>query len=104
MKRRNLGIGTAATILATIGLGVVTASAHEEYFCNWEGCFNIAYSYTYYADAEKTEVLGSASDTCVQSGETVYAAHPYIPTAYYDETPMYVCAQLGPYLPSDWPY
>lgn len=38
------------------------------------------------------------------SGSTVYVSSPYIPTAYYDRTPMYVCSEMGPYLPPDWPY
>jgi hypothetical protein len=104
MKLRKLGLASAVAGLATIAIGPATAAAHTEYYCDWSGCYAIAYSYIWYSDAEKTQPLGHGWDTCVQSGSTVYAAHPYIPTPYYDETPMYVCAEMGPYLPPDWPY
>lgn len=98
MHLRRLTLAATTAILFTTAVGPVQALALQ----SWDPSM-VAYSYIYYADAEKTEVLGHAWDTCRQSGNHVYVSRPYIPTAYYDQTPMYVCAEMGPYLPPDWP-
>lgn len=62
-----------------------------------------AYTYYYYADAAKTQFLGSVSDQgCGQSGDFVYVVRAQVPTPYYDLEPMYVCTGGGPYLPPEW--
>jgi len=95
---RRLAVAAATAALFTTAVGPVQALVQS-----WDPNL-VAYSYVYYADAEKTEVLGYAWDTCGQSGSHIYVTRPYIPTAYYDQTPTFVCAELGPYLPPDWPY
>lgn len=100
MKRvQNLAIAIAAIATTTVAFGPAEALVQS----SWDPSL-VAYSYVYYADAAKTQQLGTAWDTCRQSGSTVYVIKPYIPTAYYDETPMFVCSGMGPYLPPDWPY
>lgn len=62
-----------------------------------------AYTYFYYADAAKTQLLGSVSDQgCGQSGDFVYVNRVQIPSPYYDAQPMYICTANGPYLPPEW--
>ncbi|PIB91141.1 hypothetical protein [Caulobacter sp. FWC2] len=62
-----------------------------------------AYTYTYYADAEKTVYLGEVSDRgCGQSGSYIYVLRAQVPSPYYDATPIYVCTGGGPYLPPEW--
>lgn len=98
LRRLTLAVATAA--LFTTAVGPVQALALQSWDPNL-----VAYTYVYYADAEKTEVLGYAFDTCVGVGSSgVVVSRPYIPTAYYDQTPMFVCSSMGPYLPPDWPY
>jgi hypothetical protein len=61
-----------------------------------------AYTYTYYADAAKTQVLGQVSDQgCGQVGGFVYVIRANIPSPYYDAEPIYVCTGGGPILPGD---
>ncbi|KQY84811.1 hypothetical protein [Brevundimonas sp. Root1423] len=109
MKLRNLGLGVLTAVAATVGLGVATATAHVEYTWVWnqQQYLGIAYSYTYYADAGKTEVLGTAYDTCTISYDEWYAghaSHPYIPTPYYDEVTIHHCGGMGPELLPDFTY
>ena len=91
---QRLGLAVGAAVLFSVAVGPAAALVQTPDLT--------AYSYVYYADAAKTEVLGYARDRCVTSGNTVYVAHPYIPTPYYDQTAMYVCSGMGPYLPPDW--
>ncbi|MBX9459841.1 MAG: hypothetical protein KL785_00380 [Brevundimonas sp.] len=80
---------------------MITATAHEEYTWYENQYYGIAYGYTYYADAAKTEVLGTAQDSCTASYDQMYAGHalhPYIPTPYYDEEVIYHCGGMGPVL------
>lgn len=90
---RRLGVAVAAAAVFTVAVGPAAALVQVG------NPDLIAYSYVYYADAEKTQVLGYAFDRCVTSGNTVYVAHPYIPTPYYDQSPMFYCSEMGPYLP-----
>lgn len=90
---RRLGVAVAAAAMFTVAVGPAAALVQD-----WNPDL-IAYSYVYYADAEKTQVLGYATDHCEMSGDMVVVIRPYIPTAYYDQTPMYVCSGMGPYLP-----
>lgn len=99
IRVRNLALAIAATAAATVTFGPAEALVQS----SWDPSL-VAYSYVYYADEAKTEVLGYAWDTCGGSGNNVYVLKPYIPTPYYDETPSYVCSGMGPYLPPDWPY
>ena len=100
MKRvQTLAIALAAVATTTVAFGPAEALVQE----SWNPS-HVAYSYVYYSDAAKTQQLGTAWDTCRQSGQTIYVIKPFIPTAYYDETPMFVCSGMGPYLPPDWPY
>lgn len=92
---RCFGVAAATAVLASVAVGPAVALVQNPDPLT-------AYTYVYYADAAKTEVLGYASDRCVTSGNTVYVVHPYIPTPYYDQTAMYVCSGMGPYLPPDW--
>lgn len=99
MKLKTLGLGAAMVVLATVGLGAATATASGEYDWYDGKYYPRAYSYIYYSDAEKTQVLGTAYDTCIVSYDPTYAAHvsnPYIPTAYYDESFMHHCGGMGP--------
>jgi hypothetical protein len=93
---RRFGLAAAAAVVFGVAVGPAEALVQS-----WDPNL-VAYSYVYYADAEKTQMLGYAFDRCVMSGNTVYVAHPYIPTPYYDQTPEYVCSEMGPYLPPDW--
>lgn len=62
-----------------------------------------AYHYVYYADEAKTQYLGEVSDRgCGGWGSNVYVLRAYIPSPYYDATPIYVCSAGGPTLPGDW--
>ncbi len=62
-----------------------------------------AYTYYYYADAAKTEFLGTVSDQgCEQSGNVVNVIRAQVPTPYYDLEPMYICTTNGPYRPPEW--
>lgn len=90
---RRLGVAVAAAAVFTVAVGPAAALVQVGY------PDLTAYSYVYYADAEKTQVLGYAFDHCEMSGNTVVVIHPYIPTAYYDQSPMYVCSDMGPILP-----
>lgn len=100
MKRiQQFGLAVAAAAVVGAGFGPAEALIRQ----SWDPSL-IAYSYVYYADAAKTQELGRAWDQCGQSGSNIYVIKPFIPTPYYDETPMYVCAEMGPYLPPDWPY
>lgn len=108
MKLKTLGLGALAAVLATVGMGVASATAHVEYtWVQWDQkYYGIAYEYTYYADAGKTEVLGMAYDTCTAGygNYAGHAVHPYIPTAYYDEVSIHHCGELGPELLPDFSY
>jgi microcystin degradation protein MlrC len=62
-----------------------------------------AYSYVYYADAAKTQVLGEVSDRgCGGRGDNVHVLRAFIPTPYYDATPIYICTSNGPMDPGGW--
>jgi hypothetical protein len=62
-----------------------------------------AYHYVYYADEAKTQYLGEVSDRgCGGWGNNVYVLRAYLPTPYYDTTPIYVCSGGGPTLPENW--
>ncbi len=107
MKLRNLGLGALTAVVATVGLGVATATAHVEYTWYQGQNYGIAYQYTYYADAEKTEYLGTEYDSCTGSYDEDYAGHalhPYIPTAYFDEVTVYHCGGMGPELLPNFSY
>lgn len=77
------------------GPGVYCFGGHDQ-------CFPIAYSYEVYSDAEHTNLIGSGSDSCVQSGQMIFVTSPWLPAGYEVKTPMYVCSGMGPYLPGDW--
>lgn len=94
-KQAVLAAAAAAAVSAAIG--PAQALAVQAYDPDL-----IAYSYVYYADEARTEVLGYASDRCGQSGSYVYVIRPYIPTPYYDQTQIFVCSGGGPYLPPDF--
>lgn len=96
---KQLAVAGLAASLATVAVGPAEALVRQ----SWDPGL-VAYSYVYYADAAKTQELGTAADSCGQSGSWVYVTSPYIPTPYFDQTPMYVCSEMGPYLPPDWPY
>lgn len=95
MKRFAVAIAAGLATTVAVGPAVAVVQSYDPSL--------IAYSYVYYADAEKTEVLGYAWDNCVSGiGGHVWVQKPYIPTPYYDETPAYVCSGMGPWLPPDW--
>jgi hypothetical protein len=96
---RKLALAIMSVTATTVTFGPVEARVRD----SWDPAL-VAYSYVYYADAAKTQELGTAWDTCSQTFSNIYVLKPYLPTPYYDETPMYVCAEMGPYLPPDWPY
>ena len=77
------------------GPGIYCFSGHSD-------CFPIAYSYEVYSDAEHTNLIGSGSDSCVQSGQMIFVTSPWLPAGYEVKTPMYVCSGFGPYLPPEW--
>jgi len=77
------------------GPGIYCFSGHSD-------CFPIAYSYEVYSDAEHTNLIGSGSDSCVQSGSMIFVTSPWLPAGYEVKTPMYVCSGFGPYLPPEW--
>ena len=109
MKLKTLGLGALTAVMATVGMGVATATAHVEYtWVQWDQkYYGIAYEYTYYADAGKTEFLGTAYDSCTDGDGQIYAGHavhPNIPTQYYDEASIYHCGGMGPELLPDFTY
>ncbi len=69
--------------------------------------YGIAYEYTYYADAGKSQVLGTVYDSCTEGDNQFYAGHavhPNIPTPYYDEASIHHCGGMGPELLPDFVY
>ncbi|KRA71858.1 hypothetical protein ASD89_13005 [Caulobacter sp. Root656] len=83
--------GAAAAFVALGALGAPVAMAEDPL---------TAYTYTYYADAAKTQVLGQVSDQgCGRVGDFVYVVRANIPSPYYDAEPIYVCTGGGPTLP-----
>jgi len=86
------------TILAMTGLAaaaVATTAIAQTYLDP-----SVAYHYTLYADAAKTQYIGDAYDQgCVVSGHTVYARRVQLHTPYFDAEPMYLCTGGGPTLP-----
>lgn len=97
MKAKPLCLALAGAVLTTVAIGPAEALVRQSY-----DPLAVAYSYNYYADAEMTEYLGTVGDRCGGSQYNHWVLHPYIPTAYYDQTPMFVCTGGGPYLPPDW--
>ncbi len=76
----------AAAAVAVLGAPVAMAQADLT-----------AYSYVYYADAAKTQVLGEVYDRgCGGRGNNVYVLRANIPSPYYDATPIYICTAGGP--------
>lgn len=65
-------------------------------------CYPIAYQRDVYSDAELTNLIGSGSDSCVQSGSMIYTSTPQLPSGYEVATQIYVCTEMGPYLPPEW--
>lgn len=94
-----LTLYVVAGLLMIVSVDSTEASTKQ----SWDPSL-VAYSYDYYADPEKTEYLGTVQDACISVGENVIVSNPNIPTPYYNQTPMYVCSGMGPYLPGDWPY
>lgn len=57
------------------------------------------YQYDYYADAAKTQYLGTVYDQgCGQVLDHVYVVRVWVPSAYFDQTPIFTCegGQIGP--------
>lgn len=94
---RRLGLAVAAAALFTAAVGPAEAVVRQ----SWDP-EAVAYHYTYYNDEAKTQYGGEAYDTCGGSAGNHWVLHPYIPTPYYDQEPMYVCTSIGPYMPPDW--
>ena len=90
--RKLFGTALVGVVLA------VTAAPATAFQSGW-GEENIAYTYTLYADAEKTIWIGFASDTCGWGGSVI---SPNISTPYFDREPAFVCTDMGPYLPPHW--
>lgn len=67
-----------------------------------DACYPIAYQRDVYSDPALTNLIGSGSDGCTQSGSMVWITTPQLPTGYEVKTPMWVCTPTGPYEPSDW--
>jgi len=81
----------AGVATAFVALGAPVAMAEDPL---------TAYTYTYYADAAKTQVLGQVSDQgCGQVGDFVYVVRANVPSPYYDAEPIFVCTGGGPTLP-----
>ena len=97
MKAKHLCLALAGAVLTTVAVGPAEAVMRQSY-----DPLAVAYVYHYYADAEMTEYLGTTSDHCGGSQHNHWVLHPYIPTPYYEQIPMYVCTGMGPYLPPDW--
>ena len=113
---KNILAATAAGLVMAASLGAAApaptaaaaASVQQYYpgpgvYCFGPNqCFPIAYSYEVYSDAEHTNLIGSGSDSCVQSGQMIFVTSPWLPAGYEVKTPMYVCSGFGPYLPPEW--
>lgn len=57
------------------------------------------YQYDYYADAAKTQYLGTVYDQgCGQVMDYVYVVRVNVPSAYFDQTAIFTCqgGQIGP--------
>ncbi len=90
------------TSFVLAGVVMVTSTAAMAMTQDYSGYDpeQIAYRYDYYADAEKTQYQGTVYDQgCIQSGPYIYVNRAWVPSAYYDATPIYVCQGGGPYLP-----
>ena len=109
MDTRLFGAILASPLLmVTLGASAPAPAAQQYYpgpgvYClGPNSCYPIAYSHEVYSDAEHTNLIGSGSDSCVQSGSQIYVTSPWLPSGYQVSTQMYVCADGGPYLPGDW--
>ena len=88
-------LATGATMLLAAGATAVWAQSYDPEL--------IAYQYVYYADAAKTQYEGTIMDQgCGGSGSFVYVIRANVPSPYYDAYPIYVCTEMGPYLPPEW--
>jgi len=97
-----VGLMGMAGLIAVASVVVGPAEAFVRQ--SWDPAM-VAYGYTYYADAAKTEQLGYVEDWCrVSISGQPSVMHPNIPTPYYDATPIFVCSSMGEYIPGDWPY
>ena len=86
MKIRVKAMLVGAALVAAAG--VTTASAQVDL---------TGYHYVYYADAAKTEYQGEVSDRgCGGWGANRYVLRAYVPSAYYDTTPIFTCGGTGP--------
>ncbi|WP_292037453.1 MULTISPECIES: hypothetical protein [unclassified Brevundimonas] len=109
MVKKIMGVTSAAFTLAasmSIAAPIPAAAAMQEdpegYYCfggGYDSCKPIAYSYEVYADETMTTLIGSGSDTC-NGGP--FVTSPSLPTGYTVKTRMFVCSDMGPYLPWDW--
>ena len=85
---RMLAVASAATLAAAAGVSMAQSSQDLT-----------GYHYVYYADAAKTQYQGEVSDYgCGESGGYVYVVRAYVPSAYYDATPIFTCegGEIGP--------
>lgn len=75
-------------------------SSSEDFYCfNFDNCWPVAFSHEVYSDSTMTTLIGSGEDTC-NGGPHVTS--PMLPSGYAVRTRMYVCSEMGPYLPPEW--
>lgn len=106
MKLRNWGLGALTAIAATVGMTAAAAALTDYTYYNGK-YYGLAYSYDYFADAAKTEYLGTTWDTCRGSWDPDYAGHAnraYIPTPYYTAITAHHCGGEGPFDMPDFAY
>ncbi len=90
---------TSVLLAGAVLVGSTAAKAATQDYSGYDP-EQIAYRYDYSADAEKTQYQGTVYDQgCVQSGNYVFVQRAWVPSAYYDATPIYVCTGGGPTLP-----
>ncbi len=101
MTKSNLKSKIILGGIATVMLCAMTTSGRVDNFYSEidRQSYPIAYRYELHNPPEGGQ--GILQDQC-NGGP--FVTQPQLPTGGYDEYPIYACADIGPYLPPDWPY
>lgn len=92
LRRTSLAAAALLTLAsATISPTAAVAQSYSE--------DDIVYTYYYYSDPEKTDLIEVISQVCGDYGP--YFNRPFYSSPYYDREPLYVCTPGGPYDPGD---
>lgn len=87
-KIRSVAVVSAVAFAAFGAMGMKA----QEWPPEWTG-----YHYVWYEDAAKTIVGGEVSDIgCRGFGSNIWVQRAYVPSGYYDTTPIFYCGGWGP--------